>query len=398
MATPQVTAEPQRTLPTAANGTSVTPSGTAWANSAYAQMTASIGSAITIFGVIIDPAEAQEFEIDIARGAASSEVVVATFIGHTESLTGGTHTFLCEIPIDDIASGQRISCRMRKAGTTTTAWTVKLIYYNSVSGTVGVTANESLPIPSAAAGASITPNASAWVNSAWVQLSASLSDIALLGIVVNPAVAAQFELEIGRGAATSEVVVGTTGAGLETLAGCCDLIPFRIPIRVTGTNRISVRLRKSDTSTTTWTVKLLYISTSGFGAPDVGRTTQRQRISPDAAALVGNANSTTAWGNSGWLERIASTTTAIVVVGRTLDAPANASYEYDIGRGAASSEVVVTSDGGHRDGNVQTPLTAFHSVPVDNIASGQRVALRHRDSNTSADTWDHGLTYYETPL
>src|SRR3990167_4010231 len=287
MATPEVTAEPQRTLPTAAGGTSLTHSSSAWANSAYGEMSASIGSAITIVGVAVNAGLAAEFEIDIARGAATSEVVVATFIGHVESLGGlGNHVFFCYIPIDDIASGQRIACRLRKSGTDTTAWTVKLVYYNSVSATVGVTANESLVAPSAAAGVSLTPSGSAWVNSAWGELSASLTDIAVLGVAVNPGVGAtEFEIDVGDGAATSEVVVGTTGANAESLSAYWTLLPFRIPIQVAGTNRLTTRLRKSSTDISAWTVKLLYISTSGFGTSAVQSATQPQKIQPSATGL-----------------------------------------------------------------------------------------------------------------
>lgn len=408
MATPEVTTEPQRTLPTAASGVSVTPSGTAWANSAYTQLTASIGSAITIIGVVVDSvnvAGTGGFEIDIARGAATSEVVVATYIGAvTGSGTASNQVCISNVPIDNIASGQRIAVRMRKAGTSVTTWLFKLVYYNSVSGTVGVTANASLSAPSAANGVSLTPSGSDWGNSAYGELHSSLTDIVVLGVAVKFAgtVATggtEFEIDLATGAATSEVVVATTGGESDSTTNFLNhLSEFRIPISVPGTNRIACRMRKNGTDTTAWTVTLLYVSASGFGTSNIQFTTKPQKISPNAAALPTVAGSMTAWANSAYVQIIASTATAIVLVGRTFDTIANFRYESDTATGAATSEAVVTSDGDHRDTGAGSHGTIAFYVPVDNVAASTRVAMRHRDSNSAADTNGLGLTYYEKPL
>lgn len=401
MATVEVTANAQQTLPTAAGGSSITPNASAWVNSAYTQMSASIGSAITIFGVTVKAGIAAEFEVDIARGAATAEVVVATFIGAAETLAGSSmNVFYCNIPVDDIASGQRVSCRLRKSGTDTTAWTVKVIYFNTVASTVGVTANHPTVAPSAAAGVSVTPNGTAWVNSAYGELSASVSNIVALGFVVNPAGTVvsggtEFELDIATGAATAEVVVGTTGANWETFAGVCNLIPFRIPISIAGTVRISTRMRKIGTDTTAWTVKLLYVSASGFGTSAIQKTTNPQKINPDAAAAVGNTGSATAWANSAWLQLIASTANAIVIVGRGTDTAASVDYELDCGTGAATAEVVIASDADLRFSNLAANHLPYYGVPIDNVAASTRVSFRHRDSDSSANAFESTLTYYD---
>jgi len=114
-------------------------------------------------------------------------------------------------------------------------------------------------VPSAAAGVSITPNATAWANSAWVQLTAGIANPTVCcAVIVNPSAGVEFEIEIGKGAATSEVVVGTVHAHGEALGGGSEPCRFRIPIEVAANTRLAVRLRKSDTTTTAWTAKLQY--------------------------------------------------------------------------------------------------------------------------------------------
>lgn len=310
---------------------------------------------------------------------------------------------LFNIHIDNIASGQRIACRMRKNGTNTGAWTFKLIYYHTVASTVGVTANASLADPSAAAGVSLTPSGTAWANSSWGELSASLTDIVVLGLVVNPAGVVvtggtEFEVDVGAGAATSEIVKGTTGAHWEGFIGMCDLLRFCIPIQISGTNRIACRLRKPGTDTSEWTVKLLYISAANFGTLDVQYTTKPQKIVPDGINIFGPLGSATAWANSAWSQQIFSTSTAIVLVSRTANPNATyPDYEVDVGKGAASSEVVVSSDADNR-ASVAGKSESLHFIPVDNIPASTRVALRHRDADSVANHIQFGFTFYEKPL
>ncbi len=124
------TANPSLSLPSAATGVTLTPSGTAWANSAWAQITASTSSAIILAGIAFNPIVAVEFEIDVGKGGAGSETVVTTFRGYLPA-TADTPCFLpLETPLDNIATATRVAVRMRKAGTSTTAWTCAILYYN----------------------------------------------------------------------------------------------------------------------------------------------------------------------------------------------------------------------------------------------------------------------------
>lgn len=122
------------------------------------------------------------------------------------------------------------------------------------------TTQPQLVVPSAAAGVSVTPNAVAFVNSAYVELTAGIaSDIVLVGIIANLGVtAATYNIEVGKGAPSTETVAGTIlGLGESPLAFApMDL--FHIPIFVAANTRLAVRMRKSGTDVTAWTFKLVY--------------------------------------------------------------------------------------------------------------------------------------------
>ena len=123
------TTKAQKAYPAGAAGASVTPSGTAWNNSAYAQLTASTSAAIVIVGITIDIPVAVEFEVDIAKGGAGAETVVATLRGDLASNTGGCLYLPITTIIDNIATSTRVSCRVRKSGTSTSVWPIALVYY-----------------------------------------------------------------------------------------------------------------------------------------------------------------------------------------------------------------------------------------------------------------------------
>jgi hypothetical protein len=402
VAAPVTTTQPQRVAPSAANGVSLTPSGTAWANSTYGEVIASTGSAIIVLGVIVNPGVAAEFEMDIAKGASGSEVVVARVCGNAETLAESSSWFSpINIPIDNIAASQRVAIRMRKSGTSTTAWTAKLLYINQDTG-LGVTANVPAVTPSAAAGVSVTPNGTAWANSTYGQLSASLTDIVCLGVAVNPGGTIttggdEFEIDIATGAAGAEVVKGTLAGQWETFAGTLFL-RFPITLQLAGTNRVAIRMRKTGTATTAWTFKLLYVSTAGFGTAAIESTAKPQKSFPAAADMVGATGSATAWANSPWTQLVASSAAALVLGDPIVDTPAAAEYEIDIGKGAAGSEVVVTTSGDNRETALGIPHLMPAEVLVDNIPASTRVAYRFRDSDTTANVWDGGVHYYERPL
>ena len=403
----EVTAELQRVAPAAANGVSITPSATPWADSAYAEVIASTGTAITVVGVIVNAGVAAEFELDIAKGAATSEAVVARVCNHIESLDGNDGYFCpINIPVDNIASGTRVSIRLRKSGTSVAVWRVKLVYYNTVASTVGVTANVSALVPSAADGVSVTPSATPFANSAYGELSAALTDIVCLGLAVNPggtitAGGDEFEVDIATGSATSEVVKGTLAGEWENFAeGGPMFLRFPIPVHLSGTNRVACRMRKTGVAVTAWTFKLQYVSALGFGKAAIQSTAQPQKSFPAAATMTGSSVNV-AWANSPYVELRAASGPALVIGSINIKVNTATEYEIEAATGAAASEVVVGTGGENRDSDFGIGLAQVIPVeiPIDNIAASTRVAGRHRKESTVPDLiFRHGMQYYEKPL
>jgi hypothetical protein len=86
-----------------------------------------------MLGGYLAAANDTEYEFDIGTGAASSETVIWTQPG--VNLDGVTRR---EPPVDALSSlryvpsNTRIAVRLRKQGTSTTAWTFKMNYYGPI--------------------------------------------------------------------------------------------------------------------------------------------------------------------------------------------------------------------------------------------------------------------------
>ena len=101
------------TLPSGSGGTTISPNSTPWNNSSWTQVTASASSDLTLAAITVEAGTGQEFEIDIATGAAASEVVVASVPGHFDSQAGVNTIMYFPVPISNISSGDRVSIRLQ---------------------------------------------------------------------------------------------------------------------------------------------------------------------------------------------------------------------------------------------------------------------------------------------
>lgn len=119
-------------VPAAADGVAITPSGTAWANSAWVQLTAGLASEISIFGVAYGAQNANvDLEFDLGTGASGAESVIATLRNTSNTADAGGLTF-CHLPaVHPVAASTRVAARVRKSGTGTTDYNVTLLYYGS---------------------------------------------------------------------------------------------------------------------------------------------------------------------------------------------------------------------------------------------------------------------------
>jgi hypothetical protein len=256
-------ADRQYTAPSAADGVSITPVSTAWTNSAYVTVLAATPSACVLTGLVVHTADgasstvSYDAEIDIATGTAGAEVVIATFRLYNRRIVNaqwGPQTgLLLPIGIDNLAAGVRVAARLRKNSTSTTAWTVAITYLQKpLTGTYLTTANVLKALPPAAAGVTVTAGGSAWASGSWAQLrTASGAALVIVGVVFGaPSAGAEYELDLGTGAASSETVITTLRCTTGTSAAPAVVL-LQLPLdNVAASIRLAARLRCSTASAT----------------------------------------------------------------------------------------------------------------------------------------------------
>jgi hypothetical protein len=256
-------ADRQYTAPTAANAITITPNATAWANSAYGTLLAATPAACVLTGVTVattdgsGSSDAYDAEVDIATGAASAEVVIATVRVHLRLVFNGqygpTNHCVLPIPIDNIGAGVRLSARLRKNSTNTNAWKIAITYLQKpLTSTPLTTAVVQKVIPPAAAGVTLTAGGSAWANGSWGQLrAASGAALVIVGLVFgNPSASAEYELDLGTGAAGAEVVITTLRLTVSN-QGMPSVVMLPNPLdTVAASTRLAARLRCATASPT----------------------------------------------------------------------------------------------------------------------------------------------------
>lgn len=261
-----LTSNAGKSYPPAAVGVTVTAAASFGAG-VWVQVSAATPQAELLYGVTCHWAAftgSFEFEIDVGVGPSSSEVVIATFRGVQRSgsqIVASNSLIRALIPIASIPNGSRIAVRARRStgSTRDVVVGVQTLPVAFVGGTVTTTTNPLLSLPSAAAGASITPSGSAWGNSNWAQILASAASALYLNhlaVIPNPVSGIQAELDIGIGGAGSEVVITTLKAGFQQGSEGAPSV-WRLPHlldAIPASSRVAVRLRKKGTDLTAWTV------------------------------------------------------------------------------------------------------------------------------------------------
>lgn len=215
-------------------------------------------------------------------------------------------------------------------------------------------------LPTAAEGLSVTPDASAWLASAWVELSASTpGDWTLYGLhVEHPKIAVEFEVDVGVGAAGAEVVVTTFRSVLEASSTFLENKPLILGIPVAGLvpsgSRVALRLRKQGTSVLAWLLSLGYYE-GAIGATNVTDAPQKTMPRQADGYTVSNIALSLPWVKGLWVDFWSNPT-------------------------LITSEIVIASIRGLIGGNC-SPFTQMLAVPYF-IPSRSRLAMRI--SGTSA--------------
>lgn len=256
-----------------------------------------------------------------------------------------------------------------------------------------------LPLPSAAAGVTVTASTTAWNNSSWVEIEDSIAATSLLMAIsvfcTDSGNNRQFEVDIGKGAAGSETVVTTIkGKSNPVFVNIGEDSVYNMPIPIacfTAGDRVACRVRSSASSGITFRVKISVVAAGYSGS--ITTTANPVKVSPSAAALATcTSHATTAWTDVAWTEFIASTSTTWVIVGLVVGL-GGGHWEIDIAKGAASSEVVIATIRGRSD--VTRNYQIMLPEPLDVIPSSTRIAIRARGNQTSR-TAEVGIMYLES--
>ena len=264
--------------PAAAAPLSVATGATSWANGSFTEIFASTSGAIAIAGLSLDnAAQSGAFQLDIAVGAAASEVVVGT-IGWQDgsTATSAPSGFSLPYPLGGIANGVRLSCRLRCSVNATQTSPIFFQYYSALDSDQQTSSTQAYTVvPSAANGVTVAGNTTAWADSAWGELSASVAISAgLAGLITTvPAASLEWEIDLGTGGAGSETVITTLRNASDASGGAVGMTQFlAAAYGLAATSRVAYRWRKSGTDALNLTAHLSYIT----GAIETG-------ISPSAS-------------------------------------------------------------------------------------------------------------------
>lgn len=258
----------QLTFPSAASSVTLTPSGTAHVYGAWAEIAASAPSDLLLTGIDVKPDGSNNdsyVDIEIGVGPAGSEVGISTFGFHPRGLGGFVSTdsllsnIRASIPVSGISSGDRIAARIRRG--TTSAATIPVAVHAIAAPLDGDLETTAQPLQITAQEISASAHATTpWTSGAWVELIASTA----AAIVINHLVARgsdsgqPFEIDIGVGAAGSEVVVATVpgqGGGWPTGTGVHEL-PVLFD-NIAAASRVALRAR-SNAANTNFALRLGY--------------------------------------------------------------------------------------------------------------------------------------------
>lgn len=150
------------------------------------------------------------------------------------------------------------------------------------------------------------------------------------------------------------------------------------------------------------------LARSGGGGGMNKVTGSGYQVYPSAATGIDPANSGSAWTNGSWSEVVASTGSAVSVIGIYYDWDQftdvnSVEAEIDIGTGAAASETAVTTIpvakrviletlGGNGGDNSMDFRPVFFPAPIE-VATSTRIAVRVRSSNTTVEPANIRLIY-----
>jgi hypothetical protein len=275
----RLTARPITVHPSGSTPTAVANASSAWAWSNWQEVIASAAADLHVAGLSVQVTFVAQiqFEIEVGIGGVGVETGLHRLRSRIASLTAETNhgVLWSPVPLGGITAGDRVSIRVRSSSATTSVtYLVSLMAYETLTDTDHV-AGSSTPmrsVPDAANATTITPNATPWAYSNWFEMTSGLgNEITILGIAPSgPLGTVEYEYELGRGSAGNEIgftSIRTNNLQSETGGLRTFYLPAGHPIA--ASTRISIRMRKNGTSTTSHNAALIYLDNTATGAGSI---------------------------------------------------------------------------------------------------------------------------------
>jgi hypothetical protein len=190
-------------------------------------------------------------------------------IGHIRvqgpnSGNGGPTRYSVPHPISGIPPGYSVLLRMRQAGGGGGAKTrqAALLYYENLDNgeAIPYTVARLTSIPAGTDSLLLTPSATPWDPSPWVEFDPEVGDPTyIMGVALgNPSADTDVELDLGAGAADAEVPLTTFRVGTYAAdAGRLNNVNLPGLMPITPASRLAACMRKSGASTTPMAVAFL---------------------------------------------------------------------------------------------------------------------------------------------
>lgn len=253
-----------------------------------------------------------------------------------------------------------------------------------------VTGHETIGADAAnSGGTTVAASASTNTKGSWVELAASTAAEAswIEVVIASNSAGARYLIDIGIGAAASEVVL-LANLHFENATAGNSGASYRFPVAIAAGSRVSARIQCSTGSATIRMHAILgtgdpgslsapgSVATYGADTSDSGLT----QIDPGGSAGT----------DSAWVQLTASTSADIrwLVLSVAHNAAATTTtfirWLIDIGTGGSGSETVVVADIGALSGpGEDSPNPRTVAFPI-HLAAGTRIAVRARCSGTNA--------------
>lgn len=259
--------------PSGSSGLTLTTGVGAWTWGSWVEFIASAATDINITELSEHSspgAVSAQVDIQVGVGTAGNEVPIGYFHYHMRNTGADGNIFrIVQLPcaLPTISAGSRVALRIRQRDALSQSGDYSFTYFSDLDSD-NIHTGSPGALPDGADAVSVTPNATPWDWSDWVEVAVLADSGDVFGVawdVASGPAQDDIEFEVGTGAAGSEVpktrfrtskLTNNTGRIHRVIRSAV------CPLGDAGT-RVAVRMRKADTDVTAFNVHLLAYGPSG---------------------------------------------------------------------------------------------------------------------------------------